>query len=336
MPMPASVRDAVVARVQRLGGASHRVLEAASLASDPFAPALLAPACALSELDVVLAIERAVQAHLLQEHEQGGFAFAHDLIRQAIDAALTEDRRRLVHRRLALGAEATSAHAAVIAGHHEASGEARRAVAWRLAAGDEALQLHALPQAIDQWRKGLADDPSPIEAVALHRRLVRACELADERDAARAHAAALCTLADQEGMDASVAAEARIAAAASKTHNDDAPGALVLLDRLPATLDDRLAGQAAVVRVDTLRELGRIDDSADAARSALKAPGLPDADRVELLGSLDAGRASGGASRGRPGACRGCDGTERATGGPHRRRARALPARRDADGCRQT
>ena len=109
LEVPASVREAVLARVQRLPTASQRVLEAAALAVEPFAPALLAPACALSELDTVLAIEQALAAHLLREHEAGGFAFAHDLVQQAIDAALSPERRRLVHRRLALGAEQSGA-----------------------------------------------------------------------------------------------------------------------------------------------------------------------------------------------------------------------------------
>jgi predicted ATPase len=59
LPVPRSVHEAVLDRVQRLGPAAQRVLEAACLAAEPFAPGLLAPACALSELDTVLAIEQA-------------------------------------------------------------------------------------------------------------------------------------------------------------------------------------------------------------------------------------------------------------------------------------
>lgn len=99
LPVPGSVREAVLARVRRTSEASQRVLEAAALAAEPFAPALLAPACALSELDTVLAIEQAVQAQLLREHDAGGFGFAHDLVQQALESSLTAERRRLVHRR---------------------------------------------------------------------------------------------------------------------------------------------------------------------------------------------------------------------------------------------
>lgn len=102
LPVPGSVYATVLERVKRTNAGCQRVLEAAAPAGEPFGPALLAPACALSELDAVLAIEAAAQAQLLREHDAGGYAFVHDLVQQAIDSALPPGRRRLVHRRLAL------------------------------------------------------------------------------------------------------------------------------------------------------------------------------------------------------------------------------------------
>ena len=120
LPLPASVRDTVLARVARLGDAARRMLEAAALAHEPFAPVLLAPACALSELDGVLALDEAAGAHLLRAHEAGGYAFAHDLVQQALQAALPDERRRLLHHRLALAAEASAPAQAAL--HFEACG----------------------------------------------------------------------------------------------------------------------------------------------------------------------------------------------------------------------
>ena len=121
----------------------------------------------------MLAIEQAVQVRLLREHEAGGYAFEHDLVRQALDSTLSPTRRNLVHRRLALGAEAAGAPAATVALHHEACGDAARAVVHRMAAGDAALRVHALAEAAGHWLQALRDQPKPGQAMQLHRRLIR-------------------------------------------------------------------------------------------------------------------------------------------------------------------
>ncbi|MCW5613438.1 MAG: AAA family ATPase [Rubrivivax sp.] len=131
LPLPASVRDAVLARVARQAPAARRLLEAAALATEPFTPSLLAGACALSELEALDAIDHALAAGLLRELG-GGYAFAHDLVQSALESTLTPERRRLVHRRLALGAQAAALAPAEIARHWEtaASRGARCRTGW--------------------------------------------------------------------------------------------------------------------------------------------------------------------------------------------------------------
>jgi len=286
LPVPASVHEAVLARVRRLGAAAVRVLEAAALATEPFAPALLAPACALSELDAVLAIEQAVQGQFLREHEAGGYAFAHDLVRQAFEVTLSDERRRLVHRRLALGAEAGGAPPALVAAHHEASGERRRAVSYRLAAGDQAQRLHALPDAITQWRRGLADDPTPSQALALRLRLMRALRLRHEREAALAEAAALRALAEDGALSPAQGLDALIAVAGEWAQSERASDALALLEGLPQELSELPAATALRARVDALRELGRVDEALAVARQALASPALQGPERAGLLDAM--------------------------------------------------
>ena len=286
LPVPASVHEAVLARVQRLPGAAARVLEAAALAAEPFVPTLLAPACALSELDTVLAIEQAVQVHLLREHESGGYAFAHDLVRQALDGALSPTRRNLVHRRLALGAEAAGAPAATVALHHEACGEAARAVGHRMAAGDAAQRVHALPEAVAHWQQALRNQPTSSQALALHLRLEKTARSLTDIEAGNTSAAALQVLAQGGLLSADERADALIAVARHCVYNHRVPDGLALLDDLPKPLSPHQQAQRMTVRVDALRRLGRLDEAVAAAREGLQLPGMQGPPRATLLGTL--------------------------------------------------
>lgn len=289
LPVPASVRDAVLARVQRLPEACRRILEAAALATEPFLPAFLAPACALSELQAVLTIEQAVQARLLREHGSGGFAFAHDLIQQALDGALPQERRRLVHRRLALGAEGAAANPAVVAWHHEASGDSARAVAFRLAAAEQAHHLQAWPEAIQQWQKALSDGATPSQALRAHQGLMQVTQLRCEFDDMLAHGASLQALVAQAPASL-LAPEERAGALISVADNlafsNRADQALGLLNQLPEHLPEPLQGRMLIVRTRVLQALGRIEEALAAARAAMALQGLPTGARIDLLDSL--------------------------------------------------
>lgn len=287
LPMPATVREAVVARVARLGAADGRVLEAAALAAEPFSPALLAPACAMSEIEAVLAIERAVLAGLLREHDSGGYAFAHDLVQQALDDALGPERRRLIHRRLALGAEAAGAPAAAIAGHFEASGEPRRAVQHRLAAAEQARHLHALPEAMQHWQRALADGATPQQALHAHAGLMLGARLGCDFETMLAHGDTLQALAAMgSGLLPEERATALCAVADNLVFGNRPEAALAVLDRLPSTLPEAEQAQAATIRVRVLQALGRLEDARMVGGAALALPTLPPATRCDLLDAL--------------------------------------------------
>lgn len=286
LPVPASVHAAVLARVQRLPASARRVLEAAALAGEPFAPALLAPACALSELDAVMAIEQALAAQLLREHEAGDYVFAHDLVQQAIEASLTPERRRLVHRRLALGAEAAGAPAAVVAAHHEASGDARRAVAHRMAAGDAAQRMHALAGAVAHWQQGLADGPTPSQALALQVRLMRASLMIDQRERSMGCAAALRAMAQDDALTNHERAQAWVEVAGHLASSNHDAECLALLDGAHPMLDACQQAQAMAARAMALRGVGQIEASNAAARVALAMPAMQGLDRANLLDSM--------------------------------------------------
>lgn len=290
LPVPRSVHDAVLARVQRLGAATQRVLEAACLASEPFAPQLLAPACALSELEAVLAIEQAVDATLLREHEAGGFGFAHDLVQQALDGALSSERRRLVHRRLALSAESAGASPALIAAHHEASGDPARAVPHRMAAGDQAWALQALPQAMVHWQQALADGATPAQALGLHRQLMRCAFLGEQQAVSLQHVQQLLALVTAESargtFDEDTRVQAITDAARFLAYNERQPEALALLDGLPRATHSLQQARALAVRADLCRERGDVDAAIEASRAALALQVLQGRERADLLNGL--------------------------------------------------
>lgn len=286
LPLPDSVRAAVLARVARLPERGRRVLEAAALADEPFGARLLAPACALSEVEATLALEDALQARLLREADGGGLAFVHHLVQQALDSALGEVRRRSVHRRLALGAAAAGAPPARVAAHHEAGGEPQRAVPWRRRAGDEAMRLHAVDDAIVQWRQALADGADPAEALAVRMALVRALEARDLIDEARSEATAILQLAQQGAASPEQRIEAQIAAAYLYARRDWGAQALAVLDALPDALAPRLRASALNARSTAMHKLDRPDEAHALAEAALATDGLSPEERGQALESV--------------------------------------------------
>ena len=290
LPVPRSVHEAVLERVQRLPAAARRVLEAAALAAEPFLPALLAPACALSELDTVLAIDEAVQVQLLREHEQGGYAFAHDLVQQALEGSLPDARRRLVHRRLALGAEAARAAPARIAAHHEASGDLVRAVVHRIAAGEQAWALLAMPEAIAHWQQALADGATPAQAMDLHRHLMRAASLSGLEALSLEHARQLQALVAGPALSTTQSADDRVLVltdvARHLSYLEQQPQALAILEGLPAATTDLQRARVLAVRAEVQRELGHVDEAVAAASSALELQALQARERAGLMSTL--------------------------------------------------
>ena len=287
LPVPASVREAVLGRVQRLGAAGVRVLEAAALAGEPFAPLLLAPACALSELAAVLAIESAVAAQLLREHESGGFIFAHDQVRQALEASLTPERRRLVHRRLALAAVATGADPAQTAVHFESGGEPARAVALRLAAGDAARRLFANPQALQHWQVALADGPTPQQALQLQLRCAQVQADLGDGPGALERISAFDGLSVAADLAAEESSPTLLAVAELEADLQRAAAALLRIDALLAgACDAALRAKALRVRGHALTKLGRIDDAQQALQAALDLAASGPLEQFALLDTL--------------------------------------------------
>ncbi len=300
LPVPDSVRSAVLARVHRLPDAARRLLEAAALAAEPFSPALLAGACALSEVEALAAIDDAVQAHMLREREGPfpqavGYAFSHDLVQLALDSALSPERRRLVHRRLALGAEVAALPPTEIARHWEAGGEPQRAVAHRLAAADQALALYADADAERHWAAAQEDGPTLAQQMHILRRRWGVLRNRDDRPGLEAtvleldalHQQALAQAAAEPALQA-VAHDAAIEAAQLISVISRSAEALQRIDACLAAplVDPAQRALAAVVRTQALNGLGRTAEAAQVAEAALATAALAPALKAQLLHAL--------------------------------------------------
>ncbi|HEV7176615.1 MAG TPA: AAA family ATPase [Solirubrobacteraceae bacterium] len=169
--VPATVRDAVLARAARLTDAARALLDAISV---------IPGGCELWLLDE-LASEQV--EHLAECVASGivaavnaGVAFRHELARLAIEESVPADRKRALHRRAlsVLGAGPVSeADAAVLAHHAELAGDADGVLQWATLAAQRAAASGAHREAAAQYARALrhtSSMPTGERATLLERR----------------------------------------------------------------------------------------------------------------------------------------------------------------------
>ncbi|MFB9992862.1 AAA family ATPase [Deinococcus oregonensis] len=167
LPLPESVRDAIVQRVMHYGAAARRLLEAASLCDEGFSLDDLAPALSLSDWEAVETLERLLEAGLVARLGAERYGFSHDLVRRVLLQTLGSERRRLIHRRLAEQLEDSGAAASRIARHLEEAGQRLQAAPWRVRAAEEAARVYAHSEALNQYALALENGLEPREAFAV-------------------------------------------------------------------------------------------------------------------------------------------------------------------------
>jgi len=205
--LPASVRDAVLARLARLSPAARQALHAAAALGWRMEPGLLA-----STIEAVGAprwsLQEAVNTGLLEQQPDGWLAFRHMLVQAAIDsttpAALRQQLHASILAALRAGPQTGPDLAATLVRHAEAAGDdaavlelapraARRAAA--LGAHREAAELYSL--ALRRTRAPLAVQAELLEQQAIER--YAAGQLADAMTDHDAAAELYATLGAQHG-----------------------------------------------------------------------------------------------------------------------------------------
>lgn len=188
LPLPASVIDAVRARVARLGPAAQRVLETAALAEDGSSLAEIQGATALSDWEALDGIERAMAAHVVDRAGEG-YRFVHALVRLAIRSAMSPERQRLLHGKLAAALEPLNAAPARIATHWQHAGQAEPAAQAWIRAADSASALNAHREAMEHYERAAALTADEELAFDLHGRAIertfRARMTAESRELTR-------------------------------------------------------------------------------------------------------------------------------------------------------
>src|SRR6266446_8612819 len=154
---PPSVREVIVARLDRLTPHAFALLVAGAVLDQRITFEHLCRVAGLTEQDGLPALDEALHSHLLQESGReaagrgrmadGRYVFAHAKIRAVTYAEAGEARRSIFHRRALEVLQEAAAPAAVLAYHALAAGLAEPAFRWSLAAGDEAMRVAAVRDA---------------------------------------------------------------------------------------------------------------------------------------------------------------------------------------------
>lgn len=181
--IPATVRDAVLARAARLSSGARDLLGAIAIAP-PHTELWLLDALAGEH---VSALEECLSSGMLVEHAASVFSFRHELARLAIEDSLAPRRRLSLHR-TALAAlrkpPAGPPDAARLAHHADASGDADAVLRYAPAAAERATAVGAHREAAAHYARVLRlhDRLSAAERADLLERRSRACYLTDDLD----------------------------------------------------------------------------------------------------------------------------------------------------------
>src|SRR6266851_2378770 len=215
---PPSVREVIVARLDRLTPNASALLLAGAVLGQGITFAHLCQVADLAEQDGLPALDEALHSHLLQESEREGgrvadgrYVFAHAKVRAVVYAEAGEARRSIFHRRAVQVLQAAAAPAAILAYHALAAGLAEPAFRFSLAAGDEEMRVVAVRDAITLYEQarhllteqlhglGLLTMLSAPEIEHLYTHLGRAYELNAEWEKARAVYTMMLAYAQEAG-----------------------------------------------------------------------------------------------------------------------------------------
>lgn len=170
-PLPESLREAILFRIEGSSDQVRTVLQVAAVAGREVDHSLLGAVAGLEPASLLEAVRDAVQSYLLVENPRSGaYRFRHALLREAVYTDLLLEDRRALHLQIAQALGASQgppngrAAAAELAHHWYAAGKLPEALEASIEAGLEAESLRALGEALAHYERALelwgAVDPS--------------------------------------------------------------------------------------------------------------------------------------------------------------------------------
>lgn len=298
IPLPATVRDAVLVRSSMLSDSARSAAEAAAVLGNRFDLELLVRLADPNGLDELL-----TTGLVAEEPGSGWAAFRHPLERDAIYEDVPWLRRSALHRKAAEELEATAADRAEIAEHWIAARDVSRGLGHLLAAIDDRGKMYAHRDAVRLGRRALELWPEgergSERSAALETHAVHAELAGDLAEAARAQREVVAFSRVSGSGRALADAERRIAAIYAL--QGDRPNALSARRvAAEAYAANGLPGEAAAERVVIAGYLQSAGEHAEAASVAATArEEALRADRIGLraraMGIEGVARVKGGA-----------------------------------------
>ncbi|MCB0165128.1 MAG: AAA family ATPase [Anaerolineae bacterium] len=162
-PMPQTVQMVIQNRLGQLSRPTTQTLAAAAVIGRVFTDGLLRQISGLPPEAILLALDEAVAANLIAEHDQT-YDFTHDKIRTVLLDSLTRSRRRHLHLQMAAALEATLSNDFGLLCHHfEMGGDYPRARNYGLRAARQAVELYADEDAL-RWYDRVESLPGTAES----------------------------------------------------------------------------------------------------------------------------------------------------------------------------
>jgi predicted ATPase len=153
LPLPPMVQAVIAARLAQLSLHAREVVSLAAVIGRAFTFTLLAQASGSDEDVLVRGLDELWQRRIVREQGGDAYDFSHDKLREATYTALSQARRRLLHRRVFEALQATAAPAAPLAHHARHAGLIEQTFRYSLAAGDDAMRLFAVRDAISHYEQ---------------------------------------------------------------------------------------------------------------------------------------------------------------------------------------
>jgi DNA-binding CsgD family transcriptional regulator/tetratricopeptide (TPR) repeat protein len=172
--VPATLQDALLARVRALPAEVQDVLRLLAVFGRPVGDELLGAAPL---------VRRAVDEHVL-ERQGERLGFRHALVREALYAELVPGERERMHHAALAALEGHSAGPAELAYHHLAAGQRAEALAALVEAGHADARRAAYPEALSHFERALELAP---ERIDLYRDAADAARLTGEYERAIEH-----------------------------------------------------------------------------------------------------------------------------------------------------